>query len=188
MKGNALKSYSKRSVTLRLLLVDGRQWLGVDGACYPMDGYPPMNEETLLTVLEIDEKKRDAHIVEMRLEVSEDCRLLMADLRDGEEPSAVISQLDITLPLYGTYRLVCTEQGDKWVKTEALRPLGDVLEKCTFHYRKAGGLEVVAVMLGMQNVGLLSCVSAWVDVENTALLKRAASAAQKILLERQDKQ
>ena len=183
MKGNALKSYAKKSAVLQMMRVDGRQWLGVRNACYPMDGYPSMNEETLLTVLEFDEKKRKEHTVQMRLDLPEEYQRLMEDARADEQPNVVMTDLDISLPLAGCYRLVYTPEGSRWIDASALKPLDDVLERCTFHYRKGGSLTVVAVMLGMQNVGLLSCTKLWVNELTVATLKRAVEAAEAALRE-----
>jgi len=178
MKGAALKKFLKKGKSLYLMDNDGLQWVSARSAAYPLDGYPRMDEESLLTVLEIPEGKREGYHVLMMPRPNDMLAELMQDMMSDEGANVRLGGITITAAEAGSYKPAYTPDGVQFVEEEALRPLADVLDKCQLVYRNTGKMGAIVVMLGMMTVGVLMCVNGWADVQVQTELRAAAQAAE----------
>lgn len=176
MKGAALKKFCKKAKTPYLTSHNGRQWISARSAAYPLDGYPKMDSESMLPVLEISEDKRAGYAVMVEPRPNDTLARLMGDMTDGECVSARLAGITISVAEAGSYKPVETPNGLRFIEEEALRPLADVLDRCVLVYREESKVEAIVVMLGMMTVGVLMCVKGWADERTMHEVAAAARA------------
>lgn len=179
MKTNKLKSYARKQELLMLTSHNGQQWLSAGVGLYPLTGWPRVNEEQLLTVLEVPTEKQEEYIVEVQQEGYSAYAIMMDNLRAGEEYNAkmgcttISTVRDAVVPVY-------TPSGLKFVSCAALAPIREEAARGELVYRKVREIEVIVVMEGLLAVGVLVCLRGWIDVQTAKELCDVAAAAERL--------
>ncbi len=174
MKFSKIARLAKRTKTAILMDdEDGMQWLSVGGSAYKLDGMPPLDADTVLTVMGISDDARDKWYAADRGDADTD--LLKNDTEDEEEITAedagitVIFDGKLLMPIY-------TMDGLLWIDVELLAPTEKKeMGYRRFYIRERNGARMIAVKEGM----ILTAVIMECKVEDTDL-----ADALKILVER----
>ena len=148
MRFSKIAALAKRNKTAVLMRdPDGVQWLDIGGAAYMLDGMPPLDSETVLTVMGVPEDKKDAWLSTVR----EDRGGLLENDAPGEEEvtadNAGISVIyggKLLMPIY-------TMMGMVWVDVELLAPTDrkEAGYRRFFIREMENGVRAVAVKEGM---------------------------------------
>lgn len=148
MRFSRIAALAKREKTAILMRdADGVQWLSIGAAVYMLEGMPPLDEDTVLTVMGIPEdKKSDWFSV-----IKEDKGGLLENNAPGEEEvtadNAGISVIyggKLLMPIY-------TMMGMVWIDVELLAPTDrkEVGYRRFFIRKLKNGGRAVAVKEGM---------------------------------------
>lgn len=119
MRFSKIAALAKRNKTAVLMRdPDGVQWLDIGGAAYMLDGMPPLDSETVLTVMGVPDDKRDKWLAKERSGGEE---LLKNDAPGEEEVTAENAGVSV---IYGGRLLmpIYTMMGMVWVDVELLAP------------------------------------------------------------------
>ena len=179
MNAKKLKAYARKQDTLLLTRCGGVQWLNVGAGIYPLTGWPEVNDEELLTVLDVPAKKQDGYKVFMPSGEAELYRGLLAELQPGEEFNVTLSSLTIGTAR-GAWVPVYTPEGLRFVQASALGIVSEEAAKHQIAYRRVGELETVVVFEGLLVAGVLLCQSGWIDSQTADELADAAKVASMI--------
>lgn len=161
MKFSKIAAIIKKAKTAILMTdEDGVQWLSNGAAAYKLEGMPVLDEDTVLTVLNVADDAKDKWYTEVRQDES---GLLANDTADEEEITAedagisLIYNGQLLTPIY-------TMSGMLWLNTTLLAPT----EKKDMDYRKffvrinRGG-RCIAVKEGMVLTAVIMEFDTWQD-------------------------
>lgn len=148
MKFSKIAALAKREKTAILMRdADGVQWLGTGSAAYMLGGMPPLDTDTVLTVMGVPEDKKSTWF---SVEKEDKGKLLENDVPGEEEVTAdnagisVIYGGKLPMPIY-------TMMGMVWIDAELLAPT----DRKEAGYRRffircmENGTRVVAVKEGL---------------------------------------
>lgn len=166
MKLKALGALAKR--TKRVDLIDHtnedgeitRQFIHTRGAAYPLDGLPLLNENTVLTLLDVPTDERDFWTVTRMVDTS-----LREALEDNAPEDELEERMGFTLSAGGLEVLpVESEGGMMALGVETLAPIRDT-ERQNQYYRREleNGGAVTVVKCGLKSVATLWPCVGWVD-------------------------
>lgn len=148
MRFSKIASLAKREKTAILMRdADGVQWLSTGAAVYMLEGMPPLDEDTVLTVMGIPEDKKDTWLSVIREDKG---GLLENDAPGEEEVTADNAGISV---IYGGKLLmpIYTMMGMVWIDVELLAPTDRKEEgyRRFFIREMENGIRAVAVKEGM---------------------------------------
>lgn len=180
MNAKKLKSYAVKQGNMLLMWHNGMQWLIAGSGMYPLRGWPEMNEEELLAVLEIPEEKRAGYQVQLPIGKVGGYGDMAEPMQDGESYDVQLGGLIISQSGGGSFIPAYTPEGLRFISSAALAPVADEAAKQQMIYRRNGGAGVIAIMEGLLVAGVVSCQTGWLDGRTVDELQDVASAAQRI--------
>ena len=148
MKFSKIAALAKREKTAILMRdADGVQWLGTGSAAYMLGGVPPLDTDTVLTVMGVPEDKKSTWF---SVEKEDRGKLLENDVPGEEEVTADNAGISV---IYGGKLLmpIYTMMGMVWIDAELLAPT----DRKEAGYRRffircmENGTRVVAVKEGL---------------------------------------
>lgn len=148
MKFSKIAALAKREKTAILMRdADGVQWLGTGSAAYMLGGVPPLDTDTVLTVMGVPEDKKSTWF---SVEKEDKGKLLENDVPGEEEVTADNAGISV---IYGGKLLmpIYTMMGMVWIDVELLAPT----DRKEAGYRRffircmENGTRVVAVKEGL---------------------------------------
>lgn len=148
MKFSKIAALAKREKTAILMRdADGVQWLGTGSAAYMLEGMPPLDTDTVLTVMGVPEDKKSTWF---SVEKEDKGKLLENDVPGEEEVTADNAGVSV---IYGGKLLmpIYTMMGMVWIDAELLAPT----DRKEAGYRRffircmENGTRVVAVKEGL---------------------------------------
>ena len=153
MKFSKIAKVAKSQKTAIIWLTEsGEQFLSVGPAVYMLEGMPMLDEETVLTVLGVDPKKKAQWLTKVDTEKS-------AFLRDDNETDQILEKDDIGMTiLYGGNAMIPirSEYGLIWVNAEYLEPLELVPDAYRiWAVRKIGNSRAIVVKDGLILKGIV---------------------------------
>lgn len=141
----ALAKREKRAILMRDK--DGVQWLSTGAAAYMLEGMPPLDADTVLTVMGVPEDKKSAWF---STEVEDTVGILENDMPGEEEVTADTAGISI---IYGGKLLmpIYTLMGMVWIDVELIAPTDrkEAGYRRFFIREMKGGERAVAVKEGM---------------------------------------
>lgn len=191
MKLKALGTLAKR--TKRVDLIDHtnedgeitRQFIHTRGAAYPLDGLPLLNENTVLTLLDVPTDERDFWTVTRMVDTS--LREALEDNAPEDEPE---ERMGFALSAGGLEVLpVESEGGMMALGVETLAPIRDT-ERQNQYYRRElrNGGAVTVVKCGLKSVATLWPCVGWVDEYTRDKLTKTALHAGRLWDKKQAEQ
>lgn len=180
MNTKKLKSYAVKQGNMLLMRQNGMQWLIAGSGMYPLPGWPDMNEEELLAVLEIPADKRAGYQARALIGDEGGYGELAQPMQDGESYDVQLGGLIISQSGGGSFIPAYTPEGMKFINAAALAPVADEAAKQQMIYRRNGGAGVIAIMEGLLVAGVVSCRTGWLDGRTVDELQDVASAAMRI--------
>ncbi len=148
MKFSKIAALAKREKTAILMRdADGVQWLGTGSAAYMLEDMPPLDTDTVLTVMGVPEDKKSTWF---SVEKEDKGKLLENDVPGEEEVTADNAGISV---IYGGKLLmpIYTMMGMVWIDAELLAPT----DRKEAGYRRffircmENGTRVVAVKEGL---------------------------------------
>ena len=148
MKFSKIAALAKREKTAILMRdADGVQWLGTGDAVYMLEGMPPLDEDTVLTVMGVPEDKKSTWF---SVEKEDKGKLLENDVPGEEEVTADNAGISV---IYGGKLLmpIYTMMGMVWIDVELLAPADrkEAGYRRFFIREMENGTRAVAVKEGM---------------------------------------
>lgn len=179
MKASALKKYARKQDVMLLTRHNGEQWLSLSGGIFPLRGWPSVNDEQLLTVLEVAKDKQADYIVNVLPESSSAYSSLMDLMQDGEAYNVTLASVTIG-SAKGAWVPAYTPEGMRFVSVSALSVISEEASRREIIYRQAGPVEALVVMEGLIPAGVLICMSSWIDSQTAEELQDVAAVAGQI--------
>lgn len=148
MKFSKIAALAKREKTAILMRdADGVQWLGTGSAAYMLGGMPPLDTDTVLTVMGVPEDKKSTWF---SVEKEDRGKLLENDVPGEEEVTADNAGISV---IYGGKLLmpIYTMMGMVWIDAELLAPTDRKEEgyRRFFIREMENGIRAVAVKEGL---------------------------------------
>lgn len=148
MKFSKIAALAKREKTAILMRdADGVQWLGTGSAAYMLGGMPPLDTDTVLTVMGVPEDKKSTWF---SVEKEDRGKLLENDVPGEEEVTADNAGISV---IYGGKLLmpIYTMMGMVWIDMELLAPTDRKEEgyRRFFIREMENGIRAVAVKEGL---------------------------------------
>ncbi len=148
MKFSKIAALAKREKTAILMRdADGVQWLGTGSAAYMLGGVPPLDTDTVLTVMGVPEDKKSTWF---SVEKEDRGKLLENDVPGEEEVTADNAGISV---IYGGKLLmpIYTMMGMVWIDVELLAPTDRKEEgyRRFFIREMENGIRAVAVKEGL---------------------------------------
>lgn len=153
-----------------------RQWMGDGCAFYPLDGMPMLTEASVLTMFDIDAKKREKISFYHNTELPE-C-VCFEDLSDDD---VLLEPYDIKITVNGVELLLLKDETDKLIciQRKYLTPFEKLKELELFRRKDKKGVEYVAVKIGCILRGIVYVYAPADDkfVETVGAIYNAAALA-----------
>lgn len=129
-----------------------RQWISDGVACYPLDGLPYLDEESICAIFDIDAKKRDKLVLSHKADLPEG--MDFTDVHQGDDR---LEQLDFQMSLGGDELTLFRDGGGGLVVIKsAYRKPFEAWKECECFKRvDSAGRPYVAVMSGFVLRGLI---------------------------------
>ena len=148
MKFSKIAALAKREKTAILMRdADGVQWLGTGSAAYMLGGMPPLDTDTVLTVMGVPEDKKSTWF---SVEKEDRGKLLENDVPGEEEVTADNAGISV---IYGGKLLmpIYTMMGMVWIDMELLAPTDRKEEGYRRFFIRVmeNGIRAVAVKEGL---------------------------------------
>lgn len=152
-----------QSATLLDDMYDGdvvRQHVVVGGAIFPLDGFPVVDKEALLTMMDIPNEKHAEYFIQ-RAEHTERTHMYTFDASTKDQPARI---LGITIAANNRVLNVLETEGGEivFVDNAYRKVLGDE-KQLEWWVRDMADRCVVVATRGYQLVGCMSVERAWVD-------------------------
>ena len=154
MKLSALYKLCKRTKYVTIINgVNGRQWINVDGgSTYPLDGMPYIDEETLLTMMDVAEDDRAKWHINIHAH-DEYMRMFTEDNLEGDieakAAEVTIGHMD------EVYRPIYSRHGMLMVNVDAFAPVADTARTHELFVRMIRNQPVLLVKNGFQLVATI---------------------------------
>jgi len=163
-KLGALIKDQKGAVVLDTVDADGqiiRQHIMLYGAMYPLDGYPQLDKDILMTILDVPKEKRADYWY--REEVHTEKTMRWADdnpLTDKDTPASLCS---VRIETYqGTLIPVITHNGLVFINAEYKKPISDETEVEYWCRQMSTGYVIVAKK-GYQTIATIAPAQNWAN-------------------------
>ncbi len=158
MKIKAVSNLVKEHKGLNLLDGHQRQHISVGKAVYPLDGFPPLTEETVFAVLDIPVGDRPDYDV-LRATVSPVMEEVIVDNLDGDEPAQLVDMVvsvsgETLRPIYTTHGMVCVRESER-------KPIADSGKTAEYYSRVVNENIVIVVKNGFQRIATISPLHSW---------------------------
>ncbi|MEA4999658.1 MAG: hypothetical protein VB087_09760 [Candidatus Limiplasma sp.] len=188
MKIKAVARLASEAKALTLLKDGSRQHIAVASAIYPLDGLPPVDEETILAVLDVPVGDRvDYQILTGPAAPFHD---MLEDNLDYDLPAQLTDMLvsvsgETLRPLYSPLGLLCIREAER-------KPISDSAKTAAYFVRTVGSAPVVIVKNGFQCIACIRPCTAWAQDNACEWLRDLARHAARLnhqlhLLDEQDK-
>lgn len=179
MRFSKIAALAKREKTAILIRdADGVQWMGTGKAFYMLEGMPPLDADTVLTVMGVPEDKKD---VWLSIVQEDKGWLLENDVPGEEEVTADNAGISV---IYGGKLLtpIYTMMGMVWIDVELLAPTDrkEAGYRRFFIREMENGTRAVAVKEGM----ILKAVIMECRVEGSDLADALETLAERYRLEK----
>lgn len=153
MKINKLAALLKKSGTITLYGMERTrtQWVGDGAAAYPLLGLPYLEESSLYTMFDINERQQDKlHFQHVDLPDN-------TNFADTDDCENIIESGKISLATAGhLIRPLQTQKGIVFIDTKYLAPLSDTLVSAEFYERiSPSGQVYIAVKSGFMLMGVI---------------------------------
>lgn len=186
MKTGALKTYVKKSGSMVMIEGGERQWLATGNGMYPLDGWPRMTAEELMTLMEIPKDQQPMYPIRMQTAegLPEAWQQLMEEA--GQDSEARPAGLTI-----GTEGMVVqpmyTRRGLKFAESAAVAVLKDSKKEIVWRYRETGaGTGALVAKIGLLTAGVIFPQSGWITDEVEEWLADTSMAASKAAQKRRE--
>ena len=153
MKIKSIQQICKGAKRIELYTGEGEvQWISEGGAYYPLYNLPALDEESVLTLFDIPESKREKIRMEIRHALPQ-C-LSIAD-RDSSE--RLLEQGHITVCVHGRVMLpLQTSHGTVYINSKYMMPFSDIEAGVQLYERHtASGALYIAVKEGFLLTGII---------------------------------
>lgn len=180
----------QKSVTVLNTVADEqiiRQHILLYGAMYPMDGYPLLDKDVLLTILDIPKEKRgdyyykEENHTESTLRWAED-----NPLTDDTEAELLMTTLKLPME---TLIPVRTVKGIVYIHADYMQPIRDETET-EYFYRQLPQGGVIVAKRGWQTIATIATAKGWatetIANELQDIAQSAAEISQQLKKERQE--
>lgn len=179
MRFSKIAALEKREKTAILMRdADGVQWMGTGAALYMLEGMPPLDADTVLTVMGVPEDKKDAWLSAVR----EDTNGMLENDAPGEE-EVTADNAGISV-IYGGKLLtpIYTMMGMVWIDAELLAPTDrkEAGYRRFFIREMENGGRAIAVKEGM----ILKAVIMECRIEGDDLAEALETLAERYRLEK----
>lgn len=179
MRFSKIAALEKREKTAILMRdADGVQWMGTGAALYMLEGMPPLDADTVLTVMGVPEDKKDAWLSVVR----EDTNGMLENDAPGEE-EVTADNAGISV-IYGGKLLtpIYTMMGMVWIDVELLAPTDrkEAGYRRFFIREMENGGRAIAVKEGM----ILKAVIMECRIEGDDLAEALETLAERYRLEK----
>lgn len=179
MRFSKIAALAKREKTAILMRdADGVQWMGTGAALYMLEGMPPLDADTVLTVMGVPEDKKDAWLSVVR----EDTNGMLENDAPGEE-EVTADNAGISV-IYGGKLLtpIYTMMGMVWIDVELLAPTDrkEAGYRRFFIREMENGGRAIAVKEGM----ILKAVIMECRIEGDDLAEALETLAERYRLEK----
>lgn len=179
MRFSKIAALAKREKTAILMRdKDGVQWLSTGAALYMLEGMPPLDADTVLTVMGVPEDKKDAWLSVVR----EDTNGMLENDAPGEE-EVTADNAGISV-IYGGKLLtpIYTMMGMVWIDVELLAPTDrkEAGYRRFFIREMENGGRAIAVKEGM----ILKAVIMECRIEGDDLAEALETLAERYRLEK----
>lgn len=157
MKIKAVARLASEAHALTLLKDGSRQHIAVAGAIYPLDGLPPVAEETILAVLDVPLGDR----VDYQINIGSSLPYhdMLEDNLDRDQPAQLT---DMLVSVNGeTLRPLCSPLGLLCIREAERKPISDSAKTTAYFVRTVGDEPVVIVKNGFQCIASIRPCTAW---------------------------
>lgn len=181
MKINAIAKLAKETENISLLDAPGRQHIVIRTALFPLDGLPPLTEETVLAVLDVPVGNRVDYTV-TRSDAGKFADYI-TDNTDGDREAKLTDVLisiggETVRPVYTPYGMVCIREADR-------KPITDSEKTAEYFVRLHDNKPIVVVKNGFQLIAaFLPCTGWAAKEEDCEVLRDLADYAGKLNGER----
>lgn len=169
MKFSKIAAVMKKTKTAVLYTdADGVQWLSNGAAVYKLENMPPLDEDTVLTIMNVADDAKSKWYTDIK----EDETGMLCDFVDGEEEITaedagitIIHNGHLMTPIY-------TMEGMLWIDAALLAPTEKKdMEYRSFFVRKVGGYRAIAVKEGLVLTAVIMELNTWEDSNLSDSLK-----------------
>ena len=182
MQIKAIARLAKETETLSLLDEPGRQHIVIRTALFPLDGLPPLTEETVLAVLDVPVGNRvDYTVTRSNAGIFE---AYIADNTDGDREAKLTDALisiggESVRPVYTPYGMVCIREADR-------KPIADSEKTAEYFVRLHDNKPIIVVKNGFQLIAAFMPCTGWAaKEEDCEILRDLADYAAKLNDERE---
>ena len=173
MKIKALQKLVNDCINITLLTEPGRQQIMIANAIYPLDGFPALDESTLLAVMDVPMEARKEKTVQISM--ADTVRDYLDDNQDGDQ-SARRTQMEITLLGERVLLPIYTPYGMMAVTEEAVKPINDC-KTAVWFVRMVSDHPVIIVKNGFQRIATFIPCMDWARNEVCECLNDLAGGA-----------
>jgi hypothetical protein len=186
VKTGAVKKYVKKSGSMVLIETGERQWLATGSGLCPLDGWPKMTAEEMMTLMEIPKDEQPTY--PMRLQTAEELpepwqQLMTEAGKDSEaKPTGLTIGAEgvVVQPMY-------TRHGLKFAESGAIAVLKDSKKEISWWFRETGpGGGALVAKIGMLTAGVIFPQGGWITDEVEEWLADASMAASKAAQRRRE--
>lgn len=180
-KLGALIKDQKGAVVLDTVDNDGqiiRQHIMLDGAMYPLDGYPQLDKDILMTILDVPKEKRADYWYREGAHTEKTQR--WADDNPMINKDTPASLLSVRIETYnGTLIPVITHHGLVFINAEYKKPISDEKE-VEYWCRQTSDGYVIVAKKGYQTIATIGPEQNWATDNVADDLLNIANAARKL--------
>lgn len=153
-----------------------RQYLQTGTALYPLDGMPTLNEDTLLTILDVPQDERSEWTV-YRAD-AEGIREFTADNTDDDKPAQVVS---LTFQAGGyDVQPIYTPWGMVTISADTRKPIADSKKTAEYFARRKGERITIIVKNGFMLIAAIRPIQKWATDSAVEYLADIAECAARL--------
>ena len=151
-----------------------RQHIVVGASIYPLDGFPAMDKDALLTMMDVPKDKHKEYLIS-RADHSERTRCYTQDFIGNEVPAEMLSMTIATANI--VLNILCTADGEIVFLNNAYRKVVSDEKSVEWWLRKLDSGMVVVATRGYQFIGCATVERNWVDDKVVDILSDVATVA-----------
>lgn len=186
MKTSALKKYVKKSGSMVLIETGERQWLATGTGMWPLDGWPRMTAEELMTLMEIPKDEQPMH--PMRMQTAEELPEAWQQLMEETGQDSEAKPAGLTIGTKGmVVQPMYTRYGLKFAESAAMAVLKDSKKEIVWRFRETGaGAGALVAKIGLLTAGVIFPQGGWITDEVEEWLADTSMAASKAAQKRRE--
>lgn len=148
-----------------------RQHIVVGGAMYPLDGWPRMDKEALLTILDIPQEKRKEYNYTERAHTEYTMQFVADAL---PEVDSFAAEMSVRLKgRWGEMIPFNTENGVMFVDADYVKVIADV-DGLEWYLRTLDGGNMMVAKYGFETVACMAVETSWMSEETEEDIRAAA--------------